>query len=63
MIIFKGAKPGTNATSHLVFTNENNKEVWVPVPAEISNVITAHLRLLSTTNEEPIERGNDEQSN
>ena len=63
MIILKGIKPGANATSHLVFTNETKKEVWVPVPSEISNVIAAHLRLLSTTDEEPIERGNDEESN
>lgn len=63
MIIFKGVKPGTNNTTHLIFTNETKKEVWVPVPEEISNVISAHLRLLSTAGEEPIERGNDEPSN
>lgn len=62
MIIFKGVNPQGKITSLLEFTNESGKVVSVPVPAQIANLISSHLRLLSSSGELPVERGNEEQS-
>lgn len=62
MIIFKGVNPQGKITSLLEFTNESGKVVSIPVPTQIANLISSHLRLLSSAGEDPVERGNEEQS-
>lgn len=62
MIIFKGVKKQSKATSLLEFTNESEKVVSIPVPTNVADLISTHLRLLSKATEDTVERGNDEQS-
>lgn len=62
MIILDGIKPENSKTSFLMFSNDDGKKVIVPVPKVLGDSISAHLRLLSTAPEQPVERGNEEQS-
>jgi len=62
MIVFKGTRPQNKVTSFLDFTNQSGKVVSIPVPSQIANLISSHLRLLSNAGENPVERGNEEQS-
>lgn len=49
-------------TSHLVFKNENGKKVYIPVPTTVGDLIFSHLKLISTSPQERIDRGNEENS-
>ena len=60
MIILKEIKSENKFTSFLEFTNEHNKVISVPVPVDIANLILSHVRLLSASGNNFIERGNDE---
>jgi hypothetical protein len=62
MIIFKGSRTENKTTSFLDFTNESKKVVSIPVPTPIADLILAHLRFLSSISEDPVEWGNEEQS-
>ncbi len=62
MIIFKGIKSQGKVTSFLEFTNESEKVVSIPIPTSVANLISSHLRFLSKAGEDPVERGNEDQS-
>lgn len=57
MIIFKGVKDANKTISFIEFSNETGKIVSIPVPRNIANLISFHLRYLSSAPEVP-ETGN-----
>lgn len=62
MIILEKIKPENKKTSFLVFANEKNNKVVVPVPKSLGDLISAYLRIISNESEDTVERGNDESS-
>ena len=62
MIILEKIKPENNKTSFLIFANEQNSRVVVPVPKSLGDLISAYLRIISNESENTVERGNDELS-
>lgn len=62
MIILNSIKPENKKTSFITFSNEEGKKVVIPIPKVIGDLMSTYLRYLSTEPEQPVERGNEEQS-
>ena len=62
MIILKRIEKENDTTSFLVVENEKGISSNIYLPVDIANMIDAHLKLLSTSSNNRIERGNDEES-
>jgi hypothetical protein len=62
MIILKRIERESDSTSFLVVENEKGISSNIYLPVKIANMIDAHLKLLSTSSNDHIERGNDEES-
>jgi hypothetical protein len=62
MIKLNSIETCNKKTSLLVFSNDNGKTVSVPIPKELGDLISVHLRLLSTEPPEIVERTLEEQS-
>lgn len=61
MIIFSGVENINAHMRFLVFVNEKDKSVKIPVPTSIAGLIQSHLNLLSVKDQEEVEYGNEEE--
>jgi hypothetical protein len=62
MITLNSIETCNKKTSLLVFSNEYGKVVSVPVPKDLGDLISAHLRLLSSEPPKSVEKSQEEQS-
>jgi hypothetical protein len=62
MIKLESISNENKKTSFITFSNELGKRVSIPVPKDMADLISKHLRLLSTEPPEKVERAVEENS-
>jgi len=61
MITYKGIKK-TDKISYIIFSNEKNNEIEIPVEPHIAQRFAIYLDKIAIPTANPVERGNDEPS-